>query len=502
MRRIIFVWAAALVVAAVAVPAANADAPLAWSSVKPISPTDSPYAAGCARAVTGINFPGTEVEPWVAVNPSDDGNSVAVWQQDRWSDGGANGLRAAVSHRDSSGQVVWSDPVNQPTFTRCAGGSGDDTGWERASDPWVAFSATGKHAYFMALTFNQGSPDLANGQYVSRSDDGGGTWQAPQRLIRDTSPNTLNDKNALTADRFDDNYAYAIWDRLVFPNERTKGKSFENAAAFYGPTWFARTTDGGDSWEQARKIWDPGQEHHNSGRNDQSIGNQIVQTSNGDLVDVFDWISNDNGGGGKGFKVGVLRSTDHGATWSNATVVSRFIPGTVSDPTTGEGVRSGDIIPEVAADPNSDTVYAVWQGANATSPSSVYFTKSTDAGKTWSNPVIINTVKDTEAFTPTVRVGSSGEVAVTYYDFRNDDSSATLTTDYWSIVSRDGGTSWSESHIDGPFDHNGAARANGLFLGDYAGLGAGNSDTFRAVFGKSTGTHDEPASDIEESDGD
>jgi len=161
----------------------------------------------------------------LAVNPSDDGNSVAVWQQDRWSDGGANGLRAAVSHRDpSSGQVVWSDPVNQPTFTRCAGGSGPDTGWERGSDPWVAFSATGAHAYFMALTFNQGSPDLANGQSVSRSDNGGMDWGQPQRLIRDSSPNTLNDKNSLTADRFDDNYAYAIWDRLVFPNERTKGK--------------------------------------------------------------------------------------------------------------------------------------------------------------------------------------------------------------------------------------------------------------------------------------
>jgi hypothetical protein len=496
VKRLVVALAALL--ALTAAPA-YAAAPLSWTAIRPISPTGSPYPPGCSGSFTGTLFPGTEVEPWVATNPSHDTNSIAVWQQDRYSNGGANGLRAAYS---SAGQ--WHDPANQPAFSRCAGGTGEAGGYERASDPWVAFNADGSTAYFMALAFNQ-SASLENAMTVSRSFNGGATWEhTPYVLKRDANFHILNDKNSLTGDRFNADNAYAIWDRLVFPNERSKGKSYENAAAYYGPTWFTRTTNDGDSWEPARKIWDPGQEHHNSGRNDQSIGNQIVQTGTGTLVDVFDWINNDNGGGGKGYKVAAIRSTDQGQTWSaHATVVARFIPGVVVDPTTGDPVRTGDIIPEPAYDPRSgsNTVYVVWQGASASSRSSVYFARSDDGGQTWSSPKIVNKVLATEAFTPSIRVDRNGAIVITYYDFRNDDASAPLTTDYWSIVSRDGGNSWDESHISGPFDQRTAAIARGYFLGDYAGLSvADSSDVFHAVFGQSTGTPPAHESDIEESE--
>jgi len=65
------------------------------------------------------------------------------------------------------------------------------------------------------------------------------------------------------------NLAYAIWDRLEFPNENAAGQAGEHAIGFRGPTWFARTTNGGASWEPARQIFDPGQVN-------QTIGNQIV----------------------------------------------------------------------------------------------------------------------------------------------------------------------------------------------------------------------------------
>jgi BNR/Asp-box repeat len=508
VKRFALTLAAVASVLIVAAVPAYASGPLAWSPIPTrVSPINSPYPLNCAQSTSGTNFPGTEVEPWVAVNPADADNAIAVWQQDRYSNGGSKGLRAAFSQ---DGQ--WTNPVNQPGFSRCAGGSGDTGGYERATDPWVAFNSDGSIAYFMSLSLDV-SQDNAHAMTVSRSLDGGAHWEAtPKVLRRDTSLYVLNDKNSLSADRFNPNFAYAIWDRLVFPNEKSKGQSFENAGAFYGPTWFTRTTDGGNNWDEAHIIWDPGQEHHNSGRNDQSIGNQIVQTGNGVLVDVFDWLSNDNaggkpGGGRKGAKVAVLRSTDSGATWSDhAIVVSGFTPGTVHDPTTGDLVRTGDIIPEIAVDPRTSqspankTVYVVWQAASADSPSSIYFSKSIDAGQTWSAPTVINTVTSTQAFTPSVRVDSNGAIAVTYYDFRNDTSSTPLWTDYWSIVSRDGGQTWQESHVDGPFDHRGAPRASGLFLGDYEGLDAGNSNVFRAVFGKATGTFETPASDIEESE--
>jgi len=384
-------------------------------------------------------------------------------------------------------------------------------GFERASDPWVTVASDGHVAYFMALAFNQ-SHSLESAMTVSRSmrdTDGvvGRQWETTPTVLKyDASWNVLNDKNSMTADRFDANSAYAIWDRLVFPNERSKGRSFENAGAYYGPTWFTRTTNSGASWEPARKIWDPGQEHHNSGRNDQSIGNQIVQTGTGDLVDIFDWINNDNGGGGKGYKIAVIKSTDKGQTWSpHATVITRFTPGVVVDPTTGAAVRTGDIIPEIANDPRagSNTVYAIWQGASAQSRSSIYFSQSTNGGSTWSTPEIVNQAPAAEAFTPSIRVDKNGRVVINYYDFRNDTSAAPLTTDYWSIARDPGDTDWAESHISGPFDQRTAAVARGYFLGDYAGLSAAdNSDVFHAVFGQSTGEPPAHESDIEEYDGD
>jgi BNR/Asp-box repeat len=498
---------------------AYASAPLSWTYMGAVSPSTSPYSAGCSGSTTGINYPGTEVEPWIATNPANPGNSIAVWQQDRFTNGGSNSLRAAYSVDNA-----WANPANQPAFTKCSGGTTPGVNaFERASDPWVTFASDGHVAYFMSLEFNQ-SEALDSGMYVSRSFDGGAHWETtPQVLKYDANFHVLNDKNSMTADRFTQqpypNYAYAIWDRLVFPNERSKGKSYENAGAYYGPTWFTRTTDGGATWEPARKIWDPAQERNDQGRNDQSIGNQIVQTGTGKLVDIFTWINNDNGGGRpggnrQGYKIGVITSDDRGQTWSpHATVLTHYSPGTVVDPTTGDPVRTGDIIPEIAYDPRagSNTVYAVWQGRSATQRSSIYFSESTQGGDagSWSDPVVVNSPNSKEAFTPAIRVDKNGRVVINYYDFRNDTSSTPLWTDYWSIARDPGDTDWAESHISGPFDHRTSAVARGFFLGDYAGLSAAdNSDVLHSVFGQATGSYksdpNDPVdeeSDIEEYDG-
>jgi hypothetical protein len=46
-----------------------------------------------------------------------------------------------------------------------------------------------------------------------------------------------------------------------------------------------------------------------------------------------------------------------------------------------------------------------------------------------------------------------------------------LLTDYWRIVSHNGGRTFRESHLAGPFDMRTAPNAAGFFLGDYEGLG-------------------------------
>src|SRR3954451_6198622 len=65
------------------------------------SPAASPLPDPCPfqPVETGDqeNFKDTEVEPLVAVNPTNENNVIGVFQEDRWSDGGAHGLLAAVS---------------------------------------------------------------------------------------------------------------------------------------------------------------------------------------------------------------------------------------------------------------------------------------------------------------------------------------------------------------------------------------------------------------------
>ena len=118
------------------------------------------------------------------------------------------------------------------------------------------------------------------------------SWSDPIPIKTDSAPTVFNDKQSITADPHDATHVYAIWDRLVYPNEKANVKAAFHAAAYRGPIWFARSTDGGNGWEPARPIYDPGQ-------NSQTIGNQIVVLpkdvlQNYDLVNVFNLIHNEN----------------------------------------------------------------------------------------------------------------------------------------------------------------------------------------------------------------
>jgi BNR repeat-like domain len=428
----------------------------------------SPFAPNCNGAPQGgVTYRGSEVEPWIDVNPTSPLNLIGVYQQDRISTGGANGQGTSVS-RDGGTSWTRLGVGALPKFSRCNGAAAGSSGdYERATDPWVSFGPDGD-AYQISLGFND-TRNLANAVLVSESKDGGSTWGPVKVLQADTDPNVFNDKESLTADWTNANFVYAIWDRLVFPNERSSGNSFNTAAAFDGPTLFTRSTNGGATWETPRVIYQPA-------RNDQSIGSQIVVMPDGDLVNVFGAFFNDNKSGRKGEWVSIQRSTDKGATWSGKLDVSRLGTIGVTDPRDGHLVRTGDIIPEIASDERAgtDNVYVVWQDARFTgfARDQIAFSKSTDGGRTWTAPVRISRVLGTQAFTPAIRVDSSGAIVVTYYDFRNDTtSSPSLDTDLWATRSTDGGRTWTEERLTrAPFDMRNAPDARGFFVGDYSGL--------------------------------
>jgi hypothetical protein len=458
----------------------------------------SPIAASCIgdtnASSTSVNTYGTEVEPYLAVDPSNPNVQIGAWQQDRWNDGGSRGIVTATS---TNGGSSWTINANTKSSV-CTGGTAANGGdYERASDPWVALSPNGT-AYLMTLSVDQEAGGLGshpNAMLVMRSTDHGGTWGNPTTLKRDESQNVLNDKNSMTADPNDSNFVYAVWDRLASPTSGNANENaFENSIDFSGDVWFSRTTNGGTSWEPARKIYKAGQIA-------QTIGNLIVVLPttggfNGELVDIFTQTRfRNNSGGTRGTFISAIRSTDHGATWTKKEVtIAAFPRGIVADPDDNAAHRTGDINPEAAVDPNTGAIYVVWQDSSFGPRSSIALTRSTDGGLTWSTPIKVNATPTTiplgnqQAFTPMVSVRSDSTVAVSYYDFRNNtaDGGATTPTDAFIVhchaATEDctSSSNWDEEirTTDASFDSRQAPVARGFFLGDYEGLGTNGSSFF------------------------
>jgi len=160
----------------------------------------------------------------------------------------------------------------------------------------------------------------------------------------------------------------------------------------------------------------------------------------------------------------------------------------VTDPAAGHAVRTGDLLPQIAVDEDSGALYVVWQDDRFTGREQVAMAKSTTGGRSWRPTRRISKVGAiNQAFTPTVRVADDGTVAVTHYDFRNDDPSASppLSTDTWLLRSQNGGVSFTEERVGTPFDMATAPDARGYFVGDYEGLdfaGGGLKPGFKPFF--------------------
>src|SRR2546428_9616563 len=186
-------------------------------SVAPLTIISGPSPfAGCTIGASGAPgetlYTNGEEEPWLDVDPTNANNMISVWQQDRWSNGGAHGLAAGVTH---DGGQTWTTGFAH--FSECAGGTAANGGdYERASDPWVSFAPNGD-AYQISLSFD--ATTNRNGVLVSKSSNGGNIWSEPISLIRDSGDRdggyALNDKESITADPAHSKHAYAASGRCT-----------------------------------------------------------------------------------------------------------------------------------------------------------------------------------------------------------------------------------------------------------------------------------------------
>jgi hypothetical protein len=426
----------------------------------------SPFAPGCGGpAARGTRYPDSEVEPHLAVDPANPDHLVAAWQQDRWSNGGADGLVAAAS---LDGGATWT--ATALPLSRCGGGAGSAADYDRATDPWVSISSSGiVHAVGLAVDATSARAAIL----ATRSTDGGLTWEPARALAAEADGAVALDKPTLTADPTRPGMVYAVWDRLT-------GVGAADPATSTGPAWLARSTDDGQTWEPPRVLHDPGPDA-------QTIASQLLVQPDGAVVNVFVRIVGSSSTHPVS-DVMAMRSGDGGSTWSGPVVVGALQAIGAVDPRDGHGIRAGEVVPSAAADA-AGRLWVAWQDARFSGGvrDGIALASSGDRGLTWSGPVQANRDPLVQAFRPAVAAGPEGTVAVVYYDLRFHDALAHVEGTWaaaWRATTSDGGATWAEVPEGGPFDLRAAPDAGGWFLGDYTGLVARRGG-FASVFSMS-----------------
>jgi hypothetical protein len=450
-------------------PPASA-APLVVASTGPLVPISNPDPlASCPP--TGFVSPDAATEPYVAVNPTNANNIVSAWI--------AHGHAGNAVSTSFDGGKTWQIVVI-PGITKCTGGT-----YPQSANNWLSFAPNGD-LYSIGGAFGMTPLILVN-----KSTDGGLTWSIPIQLNTTGNPAHSDDKPSIAADPSNPNYVYATWARL--------NPSFGPANRM--ETMFARSTDGGQTWQPEQSI-------HKASSGDLCYGQQIVVLPDGTLIDAFTegkFTNNHQA------VLTLLRSTDRGQTWSTkiSAVVQQplvdpnLTPATalVTDPDTGQEIEAHPMFPSIAVDRNSGNLYAAWIDARFSNfqYNGIAFSMSADGGVSWSDPIQVNQTPNTvpvvgrQAWNPTVAVAADGTVAVTYYDFRNNTGAPGALTDFWLAYAPAPTTdprNWSEVRLtDSSFNlEQSPTRFNGaFFLGDYEGLAAAGND-FVAVWGMPDGS--------------
>lgn len=429
----------------------------------------SPVAACTIGRSDGVVYPNAEGEPRVAASPTtagtDHANLVAVWQQDRWSDGGARAIMAGASF---DGGRTWRD-VPLP-FSRCVPGG---LPYDRASDPWVSIGPDGTvYASAVAVGHISSSNYAPVATLVAVSHDGGRTWSDAQAI-----PDSGTDGPNVTADPARPAVAW-----VLIPT------------GFKG-TLLSKTTDGGKSWSSPRSIIPNVSTGPNRSINGFTLLIDPRTHTFYDLVQLARkrpakrvcrqvkghqrcWTSKQSSESDLFF--GMSSSHDEGQTWSAPRIIAqrRFVR---------EGaIPVRDVMFSSALDPSSGRLYVVWEDARFSRGRyyEVAISSSSDGGVTWSRPAPVRRPPGQQPFEPTIAVNADGVVGVTYYTTRRIRVKTPLLSSpypctYWFVASRDRGEHFEQPvRLGDPFDLTTAPPKVGYFLGDYQGMAAAGSSFF------------------------
>jgi hypothetical protein len=366
----------------------------------------------------------TEVEPHALANGS---TIVAAFQTGRIVGGGATDIGFATS---TNGGVTWTKGF-LPDLT-----TGEGSGpYDAASDPAVAFDAA--HNVWMIASLPISNTKQTPAVVVSRSTDGGLTWQIPVSV---DSTAVSSDKNWIVCDRTTTSpffgHCYVEWDNPASGDE----------------VFMSTSTDGGLTWGPAIAT----------ANRSFGIGGQPLVQPNGTVVVPIETTG-----------ISAFTSTNGGTSWSSPVTVA-----SIQSHTEAAGLRSGPL-PSAAVD-GAGTVYVVWEDcrfrANCTTNDLVFSTSKDGVkwGKVTRIPIDATTTT-VDHFIPGIGIdpatsGATAHVAIHYYYYSK--SSCTLSTCQLFVgyvSSHNGGSTWNAfTKLAGPMQLKWLPNSqNGLMVGDY-----------------------------------
>lgn len=415
----------------------------------------TPEAGGCDRQLTHDSGPAAEVD--VAANPTDPSNLIVGSKDFTLEDG-----PPCDEHNVWSGVYVSDDAGRTWNHSLLPGYPGDDretalSTYDCGSDPVIAFGPDGA-AYYASIhtsmdTSQDDAPRENAGLAVTRSEDGGRTWEDPVVLIH-REDGSLLDKEWIAVDPTTGQVYVSYWD--------TQDGNIE----------VVRSDDDGETWTEPTVVVAPGDHPGDLVRQFAQVGVAPDGT-----VHLIYWSTSQDG---QGTAVYHRTSTDDGETWSSPTAIATFAP--LLD---WEITHEYRIVPHphLAIDGEDGSVHVAFaspatDGVHERPPQhlDVYVVSSTDGGDTWADPVRVNddlVAPQNERWMSTAEVGPDGTLHVTWLDYRQDPTGQEAYVYY--AYSEDEGSSFSENLrvSDVPFDGEGGYHQSGTgTIGDYMGLAA------------------------------
>lgn len=375
-------------------------------------------------------------EPSLAVNPTNRKNLVTAWIQDQ-----SDGIVAGWS---MDGGRTWSTVIVPQKF--CTGGPPDSQQYLSSFDPWLSFGPDGTLYLATTLTTGVGVP-VDSAVVVNTSTDGGQSWSAPVFVFRTAG---IADRTTMIADPSTPGRAYVAW--------------IDN-----GIVTLSVTSDHGRNWSLPNVIYTPREAML-------AAPHQLLVLPNGNLVAIIGETPASRPPAGPTTLLATI-SDDRGERWTTATTIALVADGT------RPRFSSSGVTPD-------GTVYVAWRDGHG--GIRIDYSKSTDGAETWGQPGTIAQVTESpKKLEPVMRVAHDGTLGVLFDDQRNDvfvDANGDRVdddrmTDVWFRHSHDGGLSWQEAHVAGPFDETKAPNE----LGEYQGLAA-THDGFTVAFTQTSPT--------------